>query len=261
MNDVTITGVPPLPDTPVARRALALVRETESTATANHSVRSALFARLRAEHQGAEPGRDYDPELLFLACVLHDIGLTRAGDRHQRFEVDGADTAAEFLTAQGVPTADVDAVWEAIALHTTPGIAERRGILCALVHQGTGMDFGWDTDCVDDATGPRSTPPIRGCPWRPRSPTRSSPRHGTARRRPRLSPSRPNSCGRGPCRRTERGWRRWPRPRAGATEPPRRRALRARPVPTSLSRTRTRDRSNRTDRTDRTDREMEYRPR
>ncbi|MEV7020338.1 HD domain-containing protein [Streptomyces sp. NPDC093991] len=153
MTDVTTTGVPPLPDSPVARRTLALVRETESTATANHSARSALFARLRADHEGAEAGRDYDPELLFLACVLHDIGLTQAGDRHQRFEVDGADTAAEFLTAQGLPAADVDAVWEAIALHTTPGIAERRGTLCALVHQGTGMDFGLDTDCVDDATG------------------------------------------------------------------------------------------------------------
>ncbi|MER7485497.1 HD domain-containing protein [Streptomyces sp. NPDC126497] len=153
MNNVMTAGVPPLPDSPVARRALALVRETESAATANHSVRSALFARLRADHQGAEPGRDYDPELLFLACVLHDIGLTRTGDRHQRFEVDGADTAAEFLTEQGLPAADVDAVWEAIALHTTPGIAERRGVLCALVHQGTGMDFGWDTGCVDDATG------------------------------------------------------------------------------------------------------------
>ncbi|MDN3266733.1 HD domain-containing protein [Streptomyces sp. MA15] len=153
MTDVTTTGVPPLPDSPVARRALALVRETESTATANHSVRSALFARLRADHEGAEAGRDYDPELLFLACVLHDIGLTQAGDRHQRFEVDGADTAAEFLTAQGLPAVDVDAVWEAIALHTTPGIAERRGTLCALVYQGTGMDFGLDTDCVDDATG------------------------------------------------------------------------------------------------------------
>ncbi|MFF9267052.1 HD domain-containing protein [Streptomyces rochei] len=152
MNDEMTTGVPPLPDTALARRALALVRETASTATANHSVRSALFTRLRADHHGAQPGRDYDPELLFLACVLHDIGLTRAGDRHQRFEVDGADTAAEFLTAQGLPTAAVDAVWEAVALHTTPGIAERRGTLCALVHQGTGMDFGWDTDCVDDAT-------------------------------------------------------------------------------------------------------------
>ncbi|WP_254397885.1 hypothetical protein [Streptomyces sp. AC558_RSS880] len=72
------------------------------TTTADHS---ALFARLRADHQGAKPGRAYDPELLFPVWVLHDIGLTRAGDRHQRFEVDGADTAAEFLTAQGLPAA------------------------------------------------------------------------------------------------------------------------------------------------------------
>jgi hypothetical protein len=155
MTNPTITGVPPIPDTPITRRALALVRETESTATANHSVRSALFARLRADHQGVVPGRDYDPDLLFLACVLHDIGLTEAGDRHERFEVDGADTAAEFLTAQGLPAADVDAVWEAIALHTSPGIAVRRGTLCALVHLGTGMDFGLGTECVDDTTGAR----------------------------------------------------------------------------------------------------------
>ncbi|CQR61229.1 Metal Dependent Phosphohydrolase [Streptomyces leeuwenhoekii] len=153
MTEMTTTGVPPLPESPLARRTLALVRETESTPTANHSVRSYLFARLCADHRGAQPGRDYDPELLFLACVLHDIGLTEAGDRKQRFEVDGADTAAEFLTAQGVPSADVDDVWEAIALHTSPGIAERRGTLCALVHTGTGMDFGLGTDFVDDATG------------------------------------------------------------------------------------------------------------
>ncbi|GAB2592921.1 HD domain-containing protein [Streptomyces capparidis] len=153
MNDAMTTGVPPIPDTPVARRALALVRETESVATANHSVRAALFARLCADHRGAVPGRDYDPELLFLAGVLHDIGLSEAGDRRQRFEVDGADLAAEFLTGQGLPTADVDAVWEAIALHTSPGIAERRGTLCTLVQTGTAMDFGIGTDFVDDATG------------------------------------------------------------------------------------------------------------
>ncbi|WP_257579330.1 HD domain-containing protein [Streptomyces sp. JJ38] len=153
MTDTNPTAVPPLPDSPVARNALALVRRTESPATANHSVRSALFAHLLADHRGARPGHDYDPELLFLACVLHDIGLTEAGDRHQRFEVDGADLAAEFLTREGLSSADVDAVWEAIALHTSTGIAERRGTLCALVHWGIGMDFGMDTDFVSDATG------------------------------------------------------------------------------------------------------------
>ncbi|MGW9597238.1 HD domain-containing protein [Streptomyces chartreusis] len=149
----TMSGVPSFPDTSVPRHALALVHATESAATANHSVRSALFARLCADHRGARPGQDYDPDLLFLACVLHDIGLTEKGDRHQRFEVDGADLAAEFLTAQGLSTGDVDAVWEAIALHTSPGIAERRSTLSALVRTGIGMDFGVGVDFVDEATG------------------------------------------------------------------------------------------------------------
>ncbi|MFE9773314.1 HD domain-containing protein [Streptomyces sp. NPDC005931] len=154
MNELLASGVPPLPDTPMAREALALAQKTESAATANHSVRSALFARLRADHQGAEAGRDYDPELLFVACVLHDLGLTRAGgESDRRFEVEGADLAAGFLTGHGLPAADVDAVWEAIALHTSPGIAEARSTLCALVHLGTGMDFGIGTECVSDAAG------------------------------------------------------------------------------------------------------------
>ncbi|MFJ8083225.1 HD domain-containing protein [Streptomyces sp. NPDC096205] len=149
----TVIDLMTLPDTPVARRALALVKDTESPATAHHSIRSALFARLCADHRGARPGHDYDPDLLFLACVLHDIGLTEAGDRDQRFEVDGADLAAEFLTAQGLSADAVDAVWEAIALHTSPGIAERRSTLSALVRTGIGMDFGIATHFVDDTTG------------------------------------------------------------------------------------------------------------
>ncbi|MCB5911915.1 HD domain-containing protein [Streptomyces pinistramenti] len=145
--------IPALPEGPLARRALHLVIREESAAIAHHSIRSALFARLLADHRGAEPGRDYDPELLFLACVLHDIGLTERGNGRQRFEVDGADAAAAFLAEQNLPAGQVDAVWEAIALHTSPGIAERRGTLCALVRAGVGMDFGRAADFVSDATG------------------------------------------------------------------------------------------------------------
>ena len=47
----------------------------------------------------------------------------------QRFEVDGADMAAKFLTDNGVAARGVDLVWEAIALHSSPGIAERRPCL------------------------------------------------------------------------------------------------------------------------------------
>ncbi|MFI7097807.1 HD domain-containing protein [Streptomyces sp. NPDC050161] len=145
--------IPALPEDPLTRRALHLVIREESAPIAHHSIRSALFARLLADHRGAEPGRDYDPQLLFLACVLHDIGLSERGNGRQRFEVDGADAAAAFLTEQNLPAGQVDAVWEAIALHTSPGIAERRGTLCAFVRAGVGMDFGRDTDFVSDATG------------------------------------------------------------------------------------------------------------
>ncbi|MGP4087047.1 HD domain-containing protein [Streptomyces sp. KR55] len=140
-----------LPDTELVRSLLSTVTEAESRAVANHSVRSYLFARLLADHLGAAPGRDYDEQLLFAACVLHDIGLSPAADGPQRFEVDGADFAARLLTDHGVPAAGVDAVWEAIALHTSGGIAERRGLLCRLTRDGVGMDFGRDTDFVTDA--------------------------------------------------------------------------------------------------------------
>ncbi|MFF0517036.1 HD domain-containing protein [Streptomyces sp. NPDC004250] len=131
-----------LPDTPLARAAMSLVTGAESPSIANHSIRSYLFARLVAAHLGMVAGRDHDERLLFLACVLHDLGLSPQGEHTQRFEVVGADRAAEFLTEHGLSAPEVDAVWEAIALHTTSQIAERRGALCLLVREGICVDFG-----------------------------------------------------------------------------------------------------------------------
>src|SRR3954462_13805724 len=77
--------LPALPDSPAALAALARVRSLESRSIANHSIRSYLFGMLLAQHRGIT---DFDPQLLFFACVLHDIGLTDVGNRTQRFEVD-----------------------------------------------------------------------------------------------------------------------------------------------------------------------------
>ncbi|HEX6450502.1 MAG TPA: HD domain-containing protein [Trebonia sp.] len=137
-----VANVTALPGTPLARAVLSLVTGAESRSIANHSIRSYLFARLVAGRIGMTDDRDYDDRLLFLACVLHDLGLAPEGKHTQRFEVAGADAAAEFLTEQGLPAAEVDSVWEAIALHTTAQIAERRGPLCLLVREGIGVDFG-----------------------------------------------------------------------------------------------------------------------
>ena len=54
----------------------------------NHSVRSYLFARVAAAARGLAAGEDYDDELLFLSCILHDVGLAAQADRGRRFEVD-----------------------------------------------------------------------------------------------------------------------------------------------------------------------------
>jgi HD superfamily phosphodiesterase len=157
-----------LVDTGVAQAAIRLAESTESPAVFNHSVRSFLFGELLAAREGMRPGAEYDREALFLGCVLHDLGLGAAAPGKQRFEVEGADLAAALLTEHGCRRAVVDAVWEAIALHGSPGIAERRGPLCYLVRLGVGMDFGLGAGFVDDQTAWRSMPATRGCRWRPR---------------------------------------------------------------------------------------------
>lgn len=143
-----ITSPLGLPAAPWAADALELVLAEEPRSVANHSVRSWAFARLLADHEKLTG--EIDESLLFAATVLHDIGLRRGTRSPDRFEIDGADRAAEFLTARGVDAVDVDRVWEAIALHTSPGIPERRGPLAYLVRLGIGMDFGFGVDFVSD---------------------------------------------------------------------------------------------------------------
>jgi len=99
----TAHRIPALPDSPVARHAVEYVRSCESEPIANHSIRSYLFAALIADHEGLTAGTDFDTDLLFCACVLHDLGTSPSAPGKQRFEVEGADITAEFLT--GTPTA------------------------------------------------------------------------------------------------------------------------------------------------------------
>jgi hypothetical protein len=93
---------------------------------------------------------DDDTELIFFASILHDMGTTDAARGEPRFELQGADLAADFLRAEGFAEARIDRVWEAIALHTTPQIPERRGPVARLVVTGVAMDFGFGVDAVSD---------------------------------------------------------------------------------------------------------------
>jgi len=139
-----------LPTGPLADASLAMARQSVSTEIADHSIRSFLFARLIAEQEGSLHDAAYDEDLLFAACVLHDLALGRLGVGKARFEVEGADLAVSVLTEHGVPAADVDRVWEAIALHSLAGIADRRGLLTYLTHKGIFSDAGSFADL--DAT-------------------------------------------------------------------------------------------------------------
>jgi hypothetical protein len=82
--------------------------------------------------------------------VLHDLGLGEHAQGQARFEVEGADLAAAVLRKHGVAEPDIDQVWEAIALHSSIGIADRRGLLTYLTHKGVFIGVGRLTDAVAD---------------------------------------------------------------------------------------------------------------
>jgi hypothetical protein len=130
-----------LPDSDIACAAKRLVFDVSPAFVANHSVRSYLFARELAAVKGLHRDVDYDDELVFLSCVLHDLGVTEYANGDQRFEVDGADAAARFLRDQGVPEERVITVWQAIALHTSAGLAHGFGSVQAVAHLGIGTDI------------------------------------------------------------------------------------------------------------------------
>ena len=86
-------------------------------------------------------GLKFDTELLYAASMFHDIGLTASFENSQlRFEVDGANAARDFLQGYGISASDIETVWNAIALHTTPGIPQFMRPEIALVQAGAGMD-------------------------------------------------------------------------------------------------------------------------
>jgi HD superfamily phosphodiesterase len=128
----------------LAREATELIRSVESDLLYNHSLRVFAFGALQGDRQGLK----YDPELLYVGAIFHDIGLVE-GHRsaHDRFEVDGANAARDFLLSHGVESEAVRIVWDAIALHTTPGIPQHKEPEVALVTAGVELDvlgLGYD---------------------------------------------------------------------------------------------------------------------
>jgi hypothetical protein len=132
----TIAGIK-IPDSMMAREATQLVRDTETDLLYHHSRRVFLFGALTGERKQLK----YDPELLYIGAMFHDMGLVEPySSKDERFEVDGANAARDFLRRHGIGEDDIDQVWDSIALHTTPGIPKHKKPVVALVTAGVEMD-------------------------------------------------------------------------------------------------------------------------
>lgn len=126
-----------IPDTPLVAEATELVRATESPLLFDHSRRVFLFGSLEGRQRGLTP----DPELLYVGALFHDLGLTeRYRSTDNRFEIDGANLARDFLLDQGRSEAEARTVWLGIALHTTPGVPDFLDPEVALVQAGVETD-------------------------------------------------------------------------------------------------------------------------
>ncbi len=135
-NSRSVAGLA-VPDSKLAREVTELVKDTESPLLFHHSSRVYYWGALTGKRWGLR----FDPELLYAGAMFHDMGLTpEYASQHERFEVDGANVARDFLRGHGIAQQDIDTVWTAIALHTTPDIPQHMHPVIALVTAGVEMD-------------------------------------------------------------------------------------------------------------------------
>ena len=138
-----------IPDSKLANEITQFIRDTETTLLFNHSSRVYYFGALAGRRRGLK----FDAELLYAGAMFHDMGLVPAySSDADRFEVDGANAARDFLRGHNISEQDIDLVWTAIALHTTPGIPQYMHPVVALVTAGVEMDvLGIDYSSFTDS--------------------------------------------------------------------------------------------------------------
>ena len=124
-------------DDPVGRLALSILRPLLAVPVLDHSLRTYHLAVAECQVHAWEVA----PLDLLIACLFHDSGTIR-DTSPERFEVTGADRAVDFARTVDRSAASCRAIWDAIALHTSPGIADRHEPLTRAVRSGVLTDFG-----------------------------------------------------------------------------------------------------------------------
>ena len=108
-----------VPDTAAAVAALEVASAYQSPALLNHSVRAYVWAAA----DGMTRGIDFDPELLYVAAMFHDIGLVPVFDSHTvAFEVAGGQVARVFAAGAGWPAERRERLSEVIIRHMWPQV-------------------------------------------------------------------------------------------------------------------------------------------
>ena len=126
------------PDSGLADEARMLASELCSPVLVAHSERTYCFGAILA----ARDGLKIDRELFYIAALLHDLGLSDLHrDKAGSFEWVSAHEARSFCLDHGLPTAKADLVHDAVALHSSVGLANRREPEVAFVHYGAGLDL------------------------------------------------------------------------------------------------------------------------
>ncbi|WFU18561.1 HD domain-containing protein [Bradyrhizobium sp. CB3481] len=137
MTTRNLVRAPLIPDSLLAKEATDVLRAHSTDLLFNHSIRVYLFAA----EQGHQRKLRFDSELLYVAAAFHDLGLIKKfSSPDERFEVDGANAARQFLSTHNIPEDQVQTVWEAIGLHTTPGIPKYMRPEVALLNSGVLLD-------------------------------------------------------------------------------------------------------------------------
>jgi hypothetical protein len=125
-------------DTPLVARAMDYARTHSEPYLFNHAVRSWLFAVRLGQLQGVA----HDAEVLAVASLLHDLGLTNAFPGQRRFEIEGADAARAFARQHRLDDRRQQLIWDGVALNSTPSISLYKEAEVALCTAGTALDFG-----------------------------------------------------------------------------------------------------------------------
>lgn len=134
-------------DSEVARKATELSRSVSPPYLFNHAVRTYIFGSLT----GKALGLKFDEEVLYLACILHDLGLTERFVGKLPFEIQGAEAARQFLEERSYAKEKAAMVWDGIAMHAS-AIGHFKRPEIRLVGEGAGADVvGPDSSQISKA--------------------------------------------------------------------------------------------------------------